>query len=98
MVCTPEQFGTGATVPASGIYQVTHAPHRLAVEVALFKGEIFPKCGRCSEAVTFRMVRVFHGLDAIEKLSYRVPLYELEATDGETEPSTATSSQPAGQP
>ena len=98
MAGEPEQFATGATVPDSGIYLVTHAPHRLAVEVALFKGEIFPKCGRCSEAVQFRMVRAFHGLDAIAKLSYRVPLYELEANDEEAESTTATSGQPAGQP
>ena len=93
-----EQFATGATVPASGIYLVAHAAHRLAVEVALFKGESFPKCGRCSETVYFRMARIFHGLDAIEKLSYRVPLYELEVNDGETESTTATSGQPAGKP
>jgi|SRR6476660_8815450 hypothetical protein len=89
-------FATGATVPASGIYLVMHAYHRLTAEVALFKGEIFPKCGRCAEAVNFSMIRIFHGLDAIEKLSYRVPLYELEAHDGETEPTTARSDQPAG--
>lgn len=98
MAGEPEQFATGATVPASGIYVVAHAPHRLAVEVGLFKGEIFPKCRRCSEAVHFRMTRIFHGLDAIEKLSYRVPLYELEANDLEAESATATSEQPAGQP
>jgi len=98
MAVKPEQFATGATVPDSGIYLVTHTPHRLAVEVALFKGEMFPKCGRCSEAVRFRMVRAFHGLDAIEKLSYRVPLYELDANDEEAESTTATSGQPAGQP
>ena len=98
MACSPEQFATGATVPCSGIYLVTHAPHRLAAEVALFKGETFPKCGRCPEAVNFRMVRVFRGLDAIEKLSYRVPLYELEANDEESESTTATSGQPAGKP
>jgi hypothetical protein len=98
MAGEPEQFATGETVPDSGIYLVTHTPHRLAVEVALFKGEIFPKCGRCSEAVLFRMVRAFHGLDAIARLSYRVPLYELEADDQEAESTTATSGQPAGQP
>ena len=89
-------FATGAIVPASGIYVVTHAHHRLTAEVALFKGEIFPKCGRCAVAVSFSMARAFHGLDAIEKLSYRIPLYELEADDGEPEPATARSSQPAG--
>ena len=98
MDCEAEHFMTGTTVPSSAIYLVEHAPHRLASEVALFKGETFPRCGRCSEAVYFRMARVFHGLDAIEKLSYRVPLYELEATDGEIEPTTTTSGQPAGKP
>jgi hypothetical protein len=90
MDCEADCFATGATVPASGIY--------LTAEVALFKGEIFPKCGRCPEAVHFRILRVFRGLDAIEKLSYRVPLYELEANDGEAESTTATSGQPVGQP
>jgi|SRR5215831_5230018 len=90
-------FATGATVPASGIYVVAHAHHRLTAEVALFKGETFPKCGRCHEVVHFRILRVFRGLDAIEKLSYRVPLYELEVNDGEAEPTTATSGQPVGQ-
>jgi hypothetical protein len=98
MDCEADCFATGATVPASGIYLVAHAPHRLTAEVALFKGEIFPKCGRCPEAVHFRILRVFRGLDAIEKLSYRVPLYELESNDGEAESTTATSGQPVGQP
>jgi len=90
-------FATGATVPASGIYVVAHAHHRLSAEVALFKGETFPKCGRCLEVVHFRILRVFRGLDVIERLSYRVPLYELEANDGEAEPTAATSGQPVGQ-
>jgi hypothetical protein len=94
----PDCFATGVTVPASGIYVVAHTPHRLTAEVALFKGETFPKCGRCPESVYFRMLRVFRGLDAIAKLSYRVPLYELDANDGEAESATATSGQPAGQP
>jgi hypothetical protein len=94
----PDCFATGATVPASGIYVVAHTPHRLTAEVALFKGETFPRCGRCPESVYFRMLRVFRGLDAIAKLSYRVPLYELDANDGEAESATATSGQPAGQP
>src|SRR5512142_2865092 len=98
MAIEPKNFATGTTVPASGIYLVAHAPHRLAAEVALFKGESFPRCGRCSEAVHFSLVRVFHGLDVIEKLSYRVPLYELEANDGETEPTTTTSGYPAERP
>jgi hypothetical protein len=98
MDCEADCFATGATVPASGIYLVAHGPHRLTAEVALFKGEIFPRCGRCAEAVHFRMLRAFRGLDAIEKLLYRVPLYELEANDGEAESTIATSEQPAGQP
>ena len=98
MDCEPDCYATGATVPASGIYVVAHAPHRLTAEVALFKGETFPKCGRCTGIVCFRMMRAFHGLDAIEKLSYRVPLYELEANDAEAEPTAAASGQPVGQP
>src|ERR1051326_7957417 len=46
-----ETFTTGAVVPASGIYSVSHGAHRLFSEVALFKGEFFPKCERCSNVV-----------------------------------------------
>ena len=90
MSCYPESFSTGETVPASGIYSVMHAAHRLFAEVAMFKGECFPKCARCSDAVTFRLVREFNGLDAAGTPSFRIPLYELAELDADSHPVSAT--------
>jgi hypothetical protein len=86
----PESYSTGGVVPASGIYSVTHAAHRLFAEVAMFKGEGFPKCARCTDAVTFRMLREFHGLDAAGTPSFRVPLYELAVIEPVTDPVNAS--------
>lgn len=80
---TTEEFKTGADVSASGIYRVNHAAHRLSFEVALFKGEKFPRCARCSDAVSFWLVRVFNGLDVMGPPTYRTPLYEMAAIDAE---------------
>ena len=52
----------------------------------MFKGEAFPKCSRCTDAVTFRLVREFNGLDAAGLPSFRVPLYELAVLDADTQP------------
>ncbi|MBZ5509486.1 MAG: hypothetical protein LAO78_28880 [Acidobacteriia bacterium] len=89
MVGYPECFVTGESVPASGIYAVEHLVHRLFTEVALFKGETFPKCARCSDVVNFQMVREFLGLDAAGTPSYRTPLYELAVLDADANPVSA---------
>ena len=81
MIQSPEDFVTGQPVPASGIYSIRHSAHRLYSQVALFKGEMFPKCARCSSKVVFRLVREFHGLDAAGTPKFRVPLYELEVLE-----------------
>jgi len=86
----PESFATGGVVPASGIYAVTHAAHRLFAEVAMFKGEAFPKCARCSDAVIFRKVREFQGLDAAGTPTFRVPLYELAVIEPVADPISAS--------
>ncbi|HEX4603450.1 MAG TPA: hypothetical protein VH724_05600 [Candidatus Angelobacter sp.] len=85
MSCSPENFATGDSVPTSGIYSVQHSVHHLFAEVALFKGEVFPKCARCSDTVIFQMVREFLGLDAGGLPSYRTPLYELAVLDADSE-------------
>jgi hypothetical protein len=90
MTCNPESFLTGETVPASGIYSVLHAAHRLFAKVAMFKGESFPKCARCSDAVTFRLIREFNGLDAAGTPSFRIPLYELAELDADSQSVSAT--------
>jgi hypothetical protein len=72
-----EIFATGDRVPSSGIYSVEHMAHQLFADVAMFQGEVFPKCARCSGAVTFRLVREFPGLDVAGVPTFRVPLTEL---------------------
>lgn len=47
---------TGEPIPASGIYRVHHAAHRLPHEVTLIKDEIFPRCQKCRDAVEFEPV------------------------------------------
>ena len=89
MACYSEDYLTGECVPASGIYSVDHLAHPLFAQVALFKGETFPKCARCSDVVAFRMVREFLGLDAAGTPSYRTPLYELAVLDADTKPINA---------
>lgn len=89
MSLDPENFATGEVVPASGIYSVRHLVHRLFAEVALFKGETFPKCARCSDVVNFQIVREFLGLDAAGTPTYRTPLYELAVLDADPEPVSA---------
>jgi hypothetical protein len=89
MTCYSEDYLAGECVPASGIYSVKHLAHNLFAEVALFKGETFPKCARCSDVVAFHMVREFLGLDAAGTPSYRTPLYELAVLDADAKPVSA---------
>src|SRR5437763_3992503 len=75
------KFKTGAVIPASGIYQVRHSAHRLPHEVTLLRGEIFPKCQKCADAVTFKLVRELSYRTIIRELPWRVALYELPVID-----------------
>jgi hypothetical protein len=72
-----KRFKTGAVIPDSGVYRVNHSAHRLPHEVTLLKGETFPKCQKCAEAVTFQMVRVVKHTKDVRELSWHVVLYEL---------------------
>jgi hypothetical protein len=67
-------FKTGAIIPDSGIYRVSHSAHRLPHEVTLLKGETFPKCQKCAECVTFELIR---AMDVVPSSLSRVKLYEL---------------------
>ncbi len=40
-----------------GAYEATHTIHREPHTVMVRKGEIFPRCNQCSDAVRFRLVR-----------------------------------------
>jgi hypothetical protein len=39
-----------------GVYQVTHHAHRAPHKVAVRKGDSFPRCNRCGDAVRFRLL------------------------------------------
>ena len=53
---TGQIYETGTAVPETGIYRVVHAAHRLPHEVVILKGQHFPKCQRCGDAVLFELV------------------------------------------
>jgi hypothetical protein len=76
------RFKTGTVIPASGIYNVRHVAHRLPHEVTLLKGEIFPKCQKCADAVTFKLLRMLTYQTAAKNSSWRITLYELPVIDG----------------
>jgi hypothetical protein len=47
----------GDSVSHNGVYRVIHQKHRKAHEATLRKGEKFPVCRVCRNAVTFEYVR-----------------------------------------
>lgn len=47
----------GELCTQSGIYQVRHRVHRLAHKVLVRKGDQFPRCNVCGDAVRFRLVK-----------------------------------------
>jgi hypothetical protein len=74
-------FRTGETIPESGIYRVVHREHRLPHEVTLLRNEIFPKCAKCHDDVSFELVR---GVAfAEEQQGQQIRLYELPVLDDE---------------
>ncbi len=58
-----QTYHTGDAIPTSGVYRVYHRAHRLPQEVTLLAGYPFPRCSRCSNAVTFRAIHEGVGLE-----------------------------------
>lgn len=52
-----KSYRSGEQVEVSGIYRVVHYQHRLAHEVTLLQGGIFPPCMRCGLQVVFELLR-----------------------------------------
>ncbi len=52
-----EVFQPGDEVPESGVYSVRHHLHRENHIATIFKGERFPACARCGNAVRFVLTR-----------------------------------------
>jgi hypothetical protein len=75
-------YKTGEEIPASGVYCVTHLAHRLPHEVMLLKGEKFPRCQRCSDTVSFKLLQAAKESTRGEKsLAFSVALYEIPVLD-----------------
>lgn len=70
---------TGDLVPETGIYRVVHVSHRLPHGVVCVKGDLFPRCAKCSDAVHFDLIQ------AAPQLRHRdgCHLYELPVLDDE---------------
>lgn len=76
------RFKTGGIIPDSGIYQVNHSAHRLPHEITLIRSEKFPKCQKCAEAVTFKLLRSVKETSRDESaVLFNVALYELPVLD-----------------
>ena len=74
-------FRTGQTVPASGIYRVTHLRHRLPHEVTLLAGQTFPRCSKCKDSIQFQPVRYAATVQADP--DFKVVVYELPVLEDE---------------
>ncbi len=48
---------SGARVPSSGVYRVSHDGHRSEHFVTLLAGEVLPLCVKCGDSVRFDLVR-----------------------------------------
>jgi hypothetical protein len=76
-----QPFQTGALAPETGIYRVVHVSHRLPHEVIVLKGECFPRCAQCDDAVLFDLVHA--APDLYQHTPHRV--YELPVLDNKAE-------------
>jgi len=47
----------GDTCTQSGVYLVTHLAHRAPHKLAVKKGDVFPRCNGCADAVRFHLIK-----------------------------------------
>ena len=52
-----EELPPGELCTQGGIYQVIHHAHRMPHKVLVRKGDLFPRCNGCGEAVRFRLIK-----------------------------------------
>jgi hypothetical protein len=71
-----DDLRTGCPVPESGFYRVVHPQHRLPSEVTLLLGQLFPRCSKCAEPVSFELIRAARSL-GMNGSRFSVALYEL---------------------
>ena len=68
-------YRVGERVPKSGIYRAFHDGHRLAHDVTLLAGGVFPRCNKCSITVHFELLA--EAPDGMGDRDFRVQLYEI---------------------
>lgn len=51
----------GEVCTQGGIYQAIHHAHRVPHKVLVRKGDLFPRCKGCGEAVRFRLIKQAGG-------------------------------------
>jgi len=76
-------YGTGEEILHDGIYRVIHRQHRLPHEVTLLRGQRFPKCAQCQDAVKFQLLREAALADDALDPRWQIRLYELPVLDDE---------------
>ena len=79
-----KHFESGKRIRESGIYRVSHAQHRLPHEVTLLKGEHFPVCLQCQEAVDFELLRAVPEIH--ELTGFLVRLHALPEVERRSQP------------
>jgi hypothetical protein len=80
------EYKSSDRIPASGIYRVVHSQHRLAHEVTLIEGQVFPPCAQCQQEVRFELVRVLPTLERERRGN--VSLYALPVLEEEEDAKT----------
>jgi len=82
-----KNLSSGSKAPATGVYEVTHAPHRLVHQVTIAEGEIFPKCRKCGTAVTYELVEMARDASSWARTPFTYPLIPF---DSESDDDTAS--------
>src|ERR1041385_612256 len=71
-------YKPGNIVPESGIYSVTHKKHRGAHQNLLLKGQKFPRCRTCGEAVRFSPLHIAETFALDDRVPSALLLVEHE--------------------
>lgn len=68
-------FRVGDPIPTSGIYRAVHGDHRLAHDITLLSGDVFPRCSKCGETVIFELLAAAPA--GLHDSDFRVRLYVI---------------------
>ena len=72
-------FCVGDRIPTSGIYRAVHGDHRLAHDITLLTGDVFPRCNKCGDTVIFELLAAAPA--GLHDRDFRVRLYEIPHPD-----------------